>query len=54
MMGPLDAISQLFLPPLSCKRALHDIESRFRVFNASKLIMVTNLRKLIFNEMAQV
>ena len=36
------------------KRILHVIESRVRVINASKLIVVTNLRQLIINEIAHI
>ena len=36
------------------KRILHVIESRVRVIKASKLTVVTNLRKLTINEIAHV
>ena len=40
------------LATFSSGSLLHVIESRVRVIKASKLIVVTNLRKLIVNEMA--
>ena len=51
---------QLYLPPLSrdcikiVKRILHAFKSRVRIIKASKLIVVTNLRKLMINEIALV